>query len=124
MDYKPKKCLTEAQKEKKRAHYRAHREEILAYQHSEEYVENRKAQRDGSERYKNYQKFYQEEYQQDPENRARRNAAVVKFQQNNPEKTKESNKKWWAEHREEQRERRTQYMREYRARKKAEAEKE
>ena len=120
MDYKPKKRLTEEQKAKKRENYRANRDKILEYQHSPEYIENRKAQRENSAKYKNYQKFYQEEYQKDPENRARRNEAVVKFQKNNPEKTKESNRKWWAEHRDEQRERRTQYMREYRARKKAE----
>ncbi len=120
MEYRPKKKLTEAEKEKKRAHYRENSETILAHQHSEEYVENRRSQRRNSKKYKNYQKFYQEDYQKSPENRAKRNAAVVKFQQNNPEKTKESNRKWWSEHREEQRDRRTQYMREYRAKKKAE----
>lgn len=76
-----------------------------------------------SDKYKAYQPDYQKEYQQDPEKRKIRAEAVARFEEKNPEKAKAARQKWWDEHRDDQRERRTEYMRKYRARKKAEQQK-
>ena len=65
MEYRPKKKLTEAEKEKKRAHYRENKEEILAHQHTEAYIENRRQQRRGNNKYNSYHKFDMAELRQD-----------------------------------------------------------
>lgn len=116
MEYMQKKRLTEAEKEKKRAHYRANREEILTRQRSEEYVENRRTQRRASDKYRNYHKFDKQERRKDPEFRAKSAEAVRESHKRHIERYTEYNKQYNAEHRAE----RAAYMREYRAKKKAE----
>lgn len=120
MDYKPKKRLTDEQKAKKRAHYRAHRDEILAYQHTPEYIENRKQQRRASDKYRNYHKFDMQERVQDDDFREMRNESYRKYYKRNAKQEIERTAQYRAEHPEQSREYMREYMREYRARKKAE----
>lgn len=116
MEYSPKKKPTEAQKEKRRAYYREHSDEILNYQHSTEYVENRRAQRRASDKYRNYHKFDKQERRKDPGFRAKSAEAVRESHKRHIERYTEYNKQYNSEHRAE----RAAYMREYRAKKKAE----
>jgi len=121
-EYRQKKKLTEEQKAKKRAHYRANREEILAYQHSEEYVANRKKQRRESDKYRMYHKFDMQERLEDPEYREKYNETYREYYKRNADKEIERTAQYRAEHPEKSREYMREYMREYRARKKAEKE--
>ena len=116
MEYIQKKRLTEAEKEKKRTHYRENKEEILAHQHSEGYVENRRAQRRSSDKYRNYQKFDHQERRKDSVYRKKSAEAVRESHKRHIERYTEYNKQYNAKHRAE----RAAYMREYRAKKKAE----
>ena len=120
MEYKPKKKLTEAEKEKKRAHYRENRDKILEHQHSEEYVENRRQQRRNSEKYRTYHKFDMQERVQDPEFREKRNGSYRKYYKANAAKEGKRTAQYRSEHPEESREYMRQYMKGYRAKKKAE----
>lgn len=123
MDYISKKRLSEEEKEKKRAHYRAHREEILAYQHSEEYVQNRKAQRRGNKRYNDYHKFDMQERRQDEDFKEMCNESRRKSYRKNAEIEKEKVQQYQMENYEKIKEYKREYMREYMRRKRA-AEKE
>lgn len=120
MEYRPKKKLTEAEKEKKRAHYRENSETILAHQHSEEYVENRRSQRRNSEKYRTYHKLDMQERVQDPEFREKRNGSYRKYYKANAAKEGKRTAQYRSEHPEKSREYMRQYMKEYRAKKKAE----
>lgn len=119
MEYKPKKKLTEAEKEKKRAHYRENKEEILAHQHTEAYIENRRQQRRGNSKYNNYHKFDMAERRQDEEfnemcKRSRRN-----HYKKNAEKVKEQVRQYQKANADKMKEYKREYMREYMRKKRA-----
>lgn len=116
MEYSQKKRPSEVQNEKRRAYYREHSDEILSYQHSTEYVENRRTQRRNSDKYRNYHKFDKQERRKDPTYRAKAAESVRESHKRHIERYTEYNKQYSAEHRAE----RAAYMREYRAKKKAE----